>query len=112
MTYEQFLAKLRETPRDWAATYPTCMNGTEGIRRIHNGVVTCPLCEVAGVLGEEGGIAGAALFGLSPIAPLIANAADGDEFDFDTPRSLERIREVRADLLQACGLAPAPEGGR
>lgn len=100
MTYQEFLQKLRETPRTWqCGTWLTAV----GLRQARRGYETaCPIVAVSGDknLGVSEWPDAAKQIGLDyALADEIAKAADGDLM---TPQR----NTMRADLMRACGLLP------
>lgn len=101
MNYEEFLEKLRATPRDWYVTYGRMIRLNE--KR------ACPLVAVARLLFPEAESFHPAeitrprtLLGMEyALADKIADAADTEAYP-----------QIRADLLAACGLTePTDNGG-
>jgi hypothetical protein len=89
VTYDEFRAKLRETPRDWIF-HGRC----HSIRRYgSDGRLQCPISSLCNVPTVKGSFAAHDL-GLGDLWYVIANAADCRD---DTP--------MRRELLSDCGLA-------
>lgn len=86
MKTEEFLTRLRETPRDWLLTPASSIRNAAGL---------CPIEAVTGVLGAFNN--GPRILGVSRSwVSRVANAAD---YGTRTYRRLWRKR-----LLEACGL--------
>lgn len=84
MTLEEFLVKLRETPRNWIVTHGDDIRTVDGF---------CPLEVVAGNI--KGFVSAATILGMdTTLRCRIAYAAD----------TAHREPELRAKLLGACGL--------
>lgn len=107
MTIDEFLEKLKETPRRWVLEgqqirYPRHLTAAKRKKamRTWQSLTYCPICKVAGdasnrldyfMAGERIGIA-------HSDALAIAKSADCDS-DCD--------RDLREKLLDACGLSPS-----
>lgn len=91
MTYEEFLAKLRETPREWE------LLGPMGWIRIYSGNTwsACPLSAAIGAIFCKP-IESSVVRGMNrDLAQTIVDAAD---------KIKHHDPQIRADLLAACGL--------
>jgi hypothetical protein len=94
MTLDQFLKRLRKTPRDWKF-----LGDGEIRRRWRSEHPQCPLTALVG-LGEDDWRAAAEKLGIDlDVAETITDAADNDEG--------EASKRLRAKLLRACGLTEA-----
>jgi len=96
MTYEEFLDKLRATPRDW---YVNCVGR---IRRRHGDNFVLDQCPISALVGYTSVAYRSASETLNippKLVRLIIAAADYD-LGLDKHRKL-----IRQDLLAACGLA-------
>lgn len=96
MTYQEFLQKLSETPRDWKVSWL----GSDCIRRGDQ----CPITAVHGRDRSDFEYPRCAeeLCIDEPLAHMIATAADKPSHMLP-----DDLQQVRMDLLRACGLAPA-----
>jgi hypothetical protein len=103
MTYEEFLEKLRGTPRTWRLD-SGCIRCGPRLGDHLNGR-HCPMSAVAGVLniGMPSVLAEKLNLPLQT-AKDIQYAADNDDPLLLKARARPRILEVRRDLLEACGL--------
>jgi hypothetical protein len=91
MTYETFLAKLRETPRDWEISF-------EGV--IRRGQRCCPITSLTGRSATHWKLTAIELGMSEVLAEKIVEAADCDAGHNPI---------VRRDLLAACGLSQPPD---
>ena len=93
MTIDEFLEKLKETPREW------CITGT-GTIRSHRGLGdwTCPVCKVAGVSGQMAWM---------HIKSLGLSQCDADSIVAAADLRPEYSETLRARMLYACGLSPS-----
>lgn len=93
MTYEEFLEKLRATPRDWRLALGR-------IRRLSPDL-QCPISSVLGGQMFDGVAIGTKSGMDAEIAKKIMSSADSDKaYSWDTYFD----PQIRADLLAACGL--------
>jgi len=92
MTYKQFLAELRKTPRQWKTTH--LLEVSQGCIR-YKKELTCPMQKLAGVDQYTDVVFCAVTLGLSRnVANRILHGADG----------WPSYKKTRRDLLKACGL--------
>ena len=92
MTYQEFLQKLRATPRDWSVTPHLGM-----IRRWDGPVCQCPVSSLSGLSAMDFDVSAKRLGLANSLRAQIVCAADNN--------SVGRPTNVRADLLRACGLS-------
>lgn len=85
-TYEQFLEKLRQTPRDWYVTASGCIR----LRQSRPGIKLCPV---------------EAVYGTFPSPEQHYEVVPAADF------SMRHDPRVRADLLAACGLSDKGNDG-
>jgi hypothetical protein len=95
MTYETFLAKLRETPRDWRLTIGGAIR-----RGGRYGHLQCAVSSLQNRCTDEASTVGDVLGLDRSLRHEIENAADG---------LLGHAPQTRADLLAACGLSQPPD---
>jgi hypothetical protein len=95
MTKDEFLEKLRQTPRNWSVTEE------QDIRCYINGLLCCPLTSLSheGYTVNEWDEMAVNELGMDfGDATKIVYAADGNDVDDD-------IQLLRKELLKACGLS-------
>ncbi len=105
MTYQEFIEKLKETPRHWAKLY--------GEIRLDDNSLDCPLCAVANMLFETNDFHvnfndAADTLGIpESLARKIACAADEEVFfpqDYKDENELNEMLQMRTDLLKATSI--------
>lgn len=92
MTYEEFLVELQKTPRNWYFKYDT------RIRLAGHKFSSCPISSLKGYDVNAWCEAAIELCLDENIAARIVDAADG---------AYPYNKQIRADLLKACGLTSA-----